>query len=123
MVGAFLPKISLALMILLMFSIMRNVLHLYSCFIDLLLQLRQLKHLFSSILHMLVYGFKVVDFLVQLLILWCWASSLPFFWLRASFKRISSWLVFKGARTTSGTVVFFGDMTKVVVNEFTGDGR
>jgi hypothetical protein len=47
--------------------------------------------IFPPFLHLLVYDFKVADLLIHLLILWGWASRLPF-WLRASLKRISSWL-------------------------------
>jgi hypothetical protein len=77
-VGALLPKVSLVLLILLVLSIMRDVLHLFSCFINLLLQLRQPKHFFSSFFYLLVYSFKVADLLIQVLILWAWTGSLPF---------------------------------------------
>jgi hypothetical protein len=64
----------------------------------------------------------------RLLISWSSSSSCRvglvafLFWLRASLRRILSWLVSRGARTAPGAVVFFGGMMKVVV-EFTGDGR
>jgi hypothetical protein len=78
-VGAFLMKVSLLWSITLLFSNLCDVSHFLSCFIDLLLYLRQPKHFLPSLLHLLVYGFKVADLLIQLLDLWGWASSLPFF--------------------------------------------
>jgi hypothetical protein len=60
----------------------------------------------------------------RLLISWSSSSSCGVglaafhFWRRASLKRTQSWLVSRGARTTSSAVVFFGGMMKVVVNEF-----
>jgi hypothetical protein len=104
-----------------MFSIKRNVSNLFRCFIDLLLQLRQSNHfslLFSTCWYM------ASRLLISLSSSSCGVGLATFlFWLRASLKRILSWLVSRGARTTPGTVVFFGGMTKVVVNEFTGGGR
>jgi hypothetical protein len=76
-VGDILPKVSLVLSILLMFSIMRDVSHLFSYFVDLLLQLKQPNHFFLSFLHLLVYGFKVADLYPAPHIVG-WASSLPF---------------------------------------------
>jgi hypothetical protein len=43
-VGAFLSNVSLVLLMLLVLSIMRDVSHLFSCFVNLLLQLRHPKH-------------------------------------------------------------------------------
>jgi hypothetical protein len=77
-VGAFLPKVSLVLPILLVLSIMLDVSHLFSCFVNLLMQLKQPKYFFSSFLHLLVDSFKVADFQIQLIILWSWGGSFPF---------------------------------------------
>jgi hypothetical protein len=123
MVGAFLPKVSLVLPILLVLSIMCDVSHLFSCFVNLLLQLRQPKHFFSLL-------FSTCWCMAsRLLISWSRSSSCGvgleafLFWLWVSHKRILSWLVSREARTASGIIVFFGGMMKVVVSEFTGGGR
>jgi hypothetical protein len=50
--------------------------HLFSSFINPLLQIGQTGHLLLLPLHLLMNNFQVPDFLVQLLLLKCWASSL-----------------------------------------------
>jgi hypothetical protein len=77
-VWAFVSKISLVLPILLVLSVMRNISHFFSCFVDLLLQFGQPKNLFFPFIHLLMDGFEVADFLIQLFILWSWAGSFPF---------------------------------------------
>jgi hypothetical protein len=122
-VGVFQQKISLLLSIHLVFSIMRNVSHLFSCFVNLFFATQRTDSFFSLL-------FSTCWCMAsRLLISWSSSSSCGvglatfLFWLRASLKRILSWLVSRGARTTPGAVVFFGAMMKVVVNEFTEGGR
>jgi hypothetical protein len=57
--------------------ILSEVTHLFGSFIDLLLKVGELKHLFPFPLHLLVDRLQILDLLVQLLLLRCWASSLP----------------------------------------------
>jgi hypothetical protein len=54
-----------------------NVAHFFSCFVNLLLKLKKMKHLLSALLQLLVDCFEVVDLLIQLLVLWFWVDSLP----------------------------------------------
>jgi hypothetical protein len=69
-----------------------------------------------------VYGFKVVDLLIQFLILWGWASSFPFLALCLS-QEDSVLIGIQRSKNNPGIIVFFGGMMKVVVDEFTGRGR
>jgi hypothetical protein len=55
-----------------------EVTHFLSSLINLPLKIGETKHLFFLLLDLLMNGFKVPDFLVQLLLLRCWTSSLPF---------------------------------------------
>jgi hypothetical protein len=98
------PKVSLVLPILLVLSIMRNVSHLFSCFVNLLLQFGPSKHFFFSFLHLLMDGFEVVDILIQLIILWGWAVSFSF--LASSLSQENSVLVGVQGCEEPCTVVF-----------------
>jgi hypothetical protein len=51
--------------------------HLFGGFINLSLEIGELKHFLFLLLNMLVDSFKIPDLLVQLLLLRCWAGSLP----------------------------------------------
>jgi hypothetical protein len=46
-----------------------DVVHLFSCFIDLLLKLRKTKHLLLALLHLLMDCFEVVDLTIKFLVL------------------------------------------------------
>jgi hypothetical protein len=63
--------------------ILGEMMHFFSGLINLLLKIGKTKHLFLFPLDLLMNGFKVPDLLVQLLLLRCRTSSLPFFdsWL------------------------------------------
>jgi hypothetical protein len=57
--------------------ILGEMTHFLSGLINLPLKIGETKHLFFLLLNLLMDGFEVPDFLVQLLLLRCWASSLP----------------------------------------------
>jgi hypothetical protein len=63
MAGAFLTNVSLLWFVPLL-SILRNMSHFLGCFVNLILELDQLKHLFPSLFHLLMINFQVDDFLV-----------------------------------------------------------
>jgi hypothetical protein len=90
--------------------ILGKMAHFFSGFVDLLLKVGQPGHLLLFPLYLLMNDFQVPDFLVQLLLLKCWAGSL---YLLASRRETVSWLVFSGCSAAPGAVVFFGGMTKV----------
>ena len=46
-----------------------DVMHLFSCFIDLLLKLKKTKHLFLALLHLLMDFFEVVDLMIKFIVL------------------------------------------------------
>jgi hypothetical protein len=52
--------------------------HFFSGLINLPLKIGEMKHLFFLLLNLLLDGFNVPYFLVQLLLLRCWTGSLPF---------------------------------------------
>jgi hypothetical protein len=56
--------------------ILGEMTHFLSGLINLPLKIGETKHLFFLLLNLLMYGFKVPNFLVQLLLLRCWAGSL-----------------------------------------------
>jgi hypothetical protein len=87
-----------------------NVTNFFSCFVNLFMKFRKLKHLLPALLQLMVDCFQVVDFLIKLLVLWFWADSLHF--LVSSFLRRDSspWLVSKVLRIESVVVAFFSDM-------------
>jgi hypothetical protein len=58
--------------------ILSEMTHFLSGLIDLLLKIGKTKHLLLLPLDLLMDGFKVPDFLVQLLLLRRWTCSLPF---------------------------------------------
>jgi hypothetical protein len=58
--------------------ILGEMTHFLSGLINLPLKISETKHLFFLLLDLMMNGFKVPDFLVQLLLLGCWNSSLPF---------------------------------------------
>jgi hypothetical protein len=90
--------------------ILGKMTHFFSGFVDLLLKVGQPGYLFLFPLHLLINDFQVPDFLVQLLLLKCWAGSLSFL---ASQREIVSWFMSSGCSAAPGTVVFFGGMTNV----------
>jgi hypothetical protein len=57
--------------------ILSEVTHLFGGFIDLLLKVGEPRHLFPLPLHLLMDSLQIPDLLIQLLLLRCWASSLP----------------------------------------------
>jgi hypothetical protein len=120
---AFPPKVFLILTVLLSLIFLRNVLHFFSCLINLLLQLRKPKHLFFFLFHLLMDGFVLVDLMVQLVILWGWTYDFPF--LASCFSQENSiWVKIQGSEDGTKYHAFFGGMTKqvMVVNWFTGGG-
>jgi hypothetical protein len=58
--------------------ILGEMTHFFSGLINLLLKIGEMKHLFLFPLDLLMNGFEVPDFLVQLLLLRCRTGSLPF---------------------------------------------
>jgi hypothetical protein len=58
--------------------ILGEMTHFLSGLINLLLKISKTKHLLLLPLDLLMNGFEVPDFLVQLLLLRCWTCSLPF---------------------------------------------
>jgi hypothetical protein len=58
--------------------ILSEMTHFLSGLIDLLLKIGKTKHLLHLPLDLVMDGFEVPDFLVQLLLLRCWTCSLPF---------------------------------------------
>jgi hypothetical protein len=54
-----------------------DVAYLFSCLIDLLLKLREAKHLLPALLHLLVDCFEVVDLTIKFFILWLWDNDFP----------------------------------------------
>jgi hypothetical protein len=122
-VGAVLTKLSVLRSVVLV--ILGEMTHFFSGLINLLLKIGETKHLFLFPLDLLMNGFEVPDFLVQLFLLRCRTGSLPF-WLLAS--RNVSWLTSSGCSAAPSPEDFFGDMTKVTAcrrwsNEFTGGGH
>jgi hypothetical protein len=90
-----------------------NVVHFFSCFVNLFLKLQKKKHLILMLLQLLVDCFDIVDLLVKLLVLWFWVDNLPFRFF-ASVRRASPpWFVSKVLMT--GPISFFGCMVQVVV--------
>ena len=63
--------------------ILSEMTHFLSGLVNLSLKICETKHLFFLLLDLLMDGFEVPNFLVQLLLLRCWTGSLPF-WLLAS---------------------------------------
>jgi hypothetical protein len=57
--------------------ILGEMMHFLSGLINLPLKIGETKHLFYLLLNLLMDGFEVPDFLVQLLLLRCWAGSIP----------------------------------------------
>jgi hypothetical protein len=108
-------KINMVVTLMLMASVLHNVMHLLSCFINLVLKLRKLKHLLFALFNLLVdglwishsgsssYGTGLIAFL---------------FWLSIGLNRrsvSSPWLGSKGVRMAPVVVVFFYGMMKLVV--------
>jgi hypothetical protein len=56
--------------------ILSEVTHFFGGFIDILLKVGELKHLFLP-LHLLMDSLQIFDLLIQFLLLRCWARSLP----------------------------------------------
>jgi hypothetical protein len=53
------------------------VTHFFGGLVHLPLEIDKLKHFLSLLLDLLMDSFEIPDFLVQFLLLRCWASSLP----------------------------------------------
>jgi hypothetical protein len=69
---------ALIVLILVVVLILRlNVAHLFSCFINPFLKLKNTKHLLPALLQLLVDCFEVIDMSIKLLVLWFPADSLP----------------------------------------------
>jgi hypothetical protein len=105
--------------------ILTQMTHFLSSLIDLLLKIGKMKHLLLLPLDLLMDGFEVPYFLVQLLLLRHWSCSLPF--LASSFTQYFLADV-QGCNVAPSAEDFFGGMTKVTAcrrwsNEFTGGGR
>jgi hypothetical protein len=66
----------LVLVVVLIFVFL-DVAHFFSCFIDLLLKLREKKHLLSSLFHLLMDWFEVIDLTIKFLVFWFWADEFP----------------------------------------------
>jgi hypothetical protein len=77
MIVTLMSKVSIVVVMLLMFSMLQNVAHFFNCIIDFFLKLRETKHIFLALLHLLVNSFKVVDLLIQFIILWLGVDGLP----------------------------------------------
>jgi hypothetical protein len=75
-VGAVLTKLSVLRSAVLV--ILGEMTHFFSGLINLLLKIGETKHLFLFPLDLLMNGFEVPDFLVQLFLLRCRTGSLPF---------------------------------------------
>jgi hypothetical protein len=58
--------------------ILGEMTHFLGGVINLPLKIGETKHLFFLLLDLLMNGFEVPDFMVQLLLLRCWTGSLPF---------------------------------------------
>jgi hypothetical protein len=58
--------------------ILGEMAHFFTSLVNLLLKIGETKHLFPFTLDLLMNGFEVPDFLVQLLLLRCRTGSLPF---------------------------------------------
>jgi hypothetical protein len=58
--------------------ILSEMTHFFSGLIDLLLKIDETKHLLPFTLDLLMNSFEVPNLLVQLFLLWCRTSSLPF---------------------------------------------
>jgi hypothetical protein len=58
--------------------ILGEVTHFLGDLINLPLEIGESKHFLSLLLNLLMDSFKVPDFLIQFLLLRCWAGSLPF---------------------------------------------
>ena len=57
--------------------ILSEVTHFFGGFIDLPLEVGEPKHFLCLLLDLLMDSFQIPDFLVQFLLLRCWAGSLP----------------------------------------------
>jgi hypothetical protein len=62
---------------LLMFSMLCNVAHLFSRIINLFMKLKEMKHLLPALLHLLMNIFEVVDLTIKFLILRMRDDGLP----------------------------------------------
>jgi hypothetical protein len=77
MIVTLMSKVPIMVLVLLLICVMCDDAHLISCLINLLLNLKELKHLLFALFNLLVDGFEVVDLPIELIILWCRADSLP----------------------------------------------
>jgi hypothetical protein len=57
--------------------VLGKVTHFFSGFINLPLEVGESKYFLSLLLDLLMDSFQIPDFLVQFLLLRCWAGSLP----------------------------------------------
>lgn len=110
------PKVPLIVLLFWLLNLLRYVAHLLWCFINLLLELRDLKHLFFTLFDLLVKSFEIPDLLIELVLtILRWGSTFFLFWLHASQRSASSsWFLYIGARIEPTNIVFFGGMTKML---------
>jgi hypothetical protein len=94
--------------------VLSKMAYFFSGFVDLPLKISQSRHLFLLPLYLLMDYFHVPDFFVQLLLLECWTSGLPFLALGLSERERVSWFGSSGCSAAApGAEAFFGGMTKV----------
>jgi hypothetical protein len=77
MVVTLMLKVPVVVLTFLLVGVLRNVVHLLDCIINLLLKPREAKHLLFALFNLLVDGFKVVDLLIELIVSWYRTDSLP----------------------------------------------
>jgi hypothetical protein len=93
--------------------VLSKMAYFFSGFVNLSLKISQSSHLLLLPLYLLMDYLYVSDFLVQLLLLECWASGLP---LLASSLSKRKGLLFGSSGCSAaapGAKAFFGGMTKV----------
>lgn len=76
MIVALMSKILMVVLVVLL-SVLRNVMHFFSCVVDLLLKFRKSKHFLLSLLNLLMGSFKIADLAIKLLISWFIGDCLP----------------------------------------------
>jgi hypothetical protein len=88
--------------------------HFFSSFVNLPLKVSQSRHLLLLSLYLLMNDLHIPDLLVQLLLLECWTSGLPFLASGLSKRERVSWFGSSGCNATAPSAeAFFGGMTHV----------
>jgi hypothetical protein len=72
------PKIPLMVLLFWLLNLLCNVTHLFGCSVNLLLELGKPNHLLFTLLHLMLNGFKVVDLLIKIFVLW-WRADDHYF--------------------------------------------